>query len=90
MVETRRSDEPLVETVEPEMMARRGRAAHGGEVPARGGRKASPRRASPTRHRNSSSFERMLAKDGMSYATLMSVRTRVAAHLPHFLSCDAF
>jgi hypothetical protein len=77
MVETRRSDEPLVETVEPEALARRGRAhaaAGSGEVPARG-RKASPRRAAPAQlARHPSLFERMLAQNEMSYYSLMAVR----------------
>jgi hypothetical protein len=84
MVETRRSDEPLVETVEPEALARRGRAHagtseqhRGGEVPARG-RKASPRRAAPAAlAREPSMFERMLAPNDMSYMSLMMVRACV-------------
>ena len=80
MVETRRSDEPLVETVEPEALARRGRAAGhqpagGAAVPERG-RKAAPAR-SPTRvsePRNPSYFEELLGANEASFWGLMAVR----------------
>jgi hypothetical protein len=88
MVETRRSDEPLVETVEPEALARRARAERtsGGEVPARGARKAVAR--SPERMvREPSMFERTLGTNEWSFWVLMAVRTPHRAQNHDALFC---
>ena len=78
MVETRRSDEPLVETLDPDALARRhgGRAA--GAVPERGrkqtARSRSPERFGETEVRNPSYLEEVLAKNGSTFTLLLMVR----------------
>jgi hypothetical protein len=82
MVETRRSDEPLVETVDPDALARRHGRASGGAVPERGRKQTarSPERLGDSEPRNPSYFEELLAKNGSTFGGLMSVRAS--------LSCD--
>ena len=77
MVETRSSDEPLVETVDPDALARRHGGRATGAVPERGRKHAtrSPERfgGGEVEPRNPSYFEELLAKNGTSYSTLMTV-----------------
>jgi hypothetical protein len=93
MVETRRSDEPLVETVDPDALARRhgGRAA--GAVPERGRKQAarsrSPERFGETEARNPSYLEEILAKNGSTFTALLMVTwCSVARH--RCLQSDSF
>ncbi len=78
MVETRRSDEPLVETVDPDALVRRGRATTGGGAVPERGRKATRERSPETNPRNSSYFEEMLGNNVTSYWMLIAVRAAAA------------
>ena len=76
MVETRRSDEPLVETVDPDALARRGRASGSGAAVPERGRKAAAREHSPapSQPRNPSYFEEVLAVNEWAFYALMMAR----------------
>lgn len=94
MVETRRSDEPLVETVDPDALARRHGRAAGGAVPERGRKQTarSPERFGDSEPRNPSYFEELLAKNGSTFGGLMSVRASLFLHWPAFalaMPCEA-
>ena len=73
MVETRRSDEPLVEIVDPDALARRHGGRASGAVPERGRKQAarSPGRFGETEARNPSYLEEVLAKNGSTFTLLL-------------------
>jgi hypothetical protein len=88
MVETRRSDEPLVETVDPDALARRHGGRAPGAVPERGRKQAarSPERFGESEARNPSYLEEILAKNGSTFTLLLMVRglADAAAFVPGF------